>query len=49
MLSVKTAVPVPPPLLALRVTAQVATTVGVPEINPVEVFTDSPGGNPVAL
>ena len=34
--------------MALRVTVEVPAAVGVPEINPVPVFTDSPLGNPVA-
>ena len=43
------ALPVPPALVALIVTLYVPAVVGVPEINPVLVFTDKPAGNPVAL
>ena len=42
-------VPVPPVLVALKVTLVAPAVVGVPEINPVFVFTDSPAGRPVAL
>jgi hypothetical protein len=48
MVSVKVAPPVPLPLVALRVTVDVPDAVGVPEINPVVLFTVSPLGNPVA-
>jgi hypothetical protein len=48
MVSVRSAVPVPAAFVALRVTVEVPAAVGVPEINPVPVFTDSPAGNPVA-
>jgi len=48
MVSVRVAFPVPPLLVALSVTVGVPATEGVPEINPVAVFTDSPAGNPVA-
>ena len=48
MVSVKVAFPVPPLLLALSVTVDVAVPVGVPEINPVELLSDKPAGNPVA-
>ena len=48
MVSVKVALPVPLPLVALRVTVDVPAAVGVPEINPVVLFTVSPLGNPVA-
>ena len=41
--------PEPPALAAFKVTAEVAATVGVPEISPLVVFTVSPAGNPVAL
>jgi hypothetical protein len=43
------ALPVPPALVALIVTVYVPTVVGVPEINPVLVFTVKPAGSPVAL
>ena len=46
---VNVALPVPPALVALRVTVYVPAVVGVPEINPVLVFTVSPPGSPVAL
>ena len=45
---VSVAVPVPPAFVALNVTVAVPAAVGVPEINPVPLFTDSPAGNPVA-
>jgi hypothetical protein len=48
IVSVRVAVPVPPLLVALNVTVEVPAAVGVPEINPVAVFTASPEGNPVA-
>jgi hypothetical protein len=47
--SVRVAVPVPVAFVALSVTVEVPAAVGVPEINPLPVFTDSPAGNPVAL
>ena len=43
------AFPVPPPLVADRVTVDVPELVGVPESNPLLVFTDSHVGRPVAL
>ena len=46
--SVSVALPVPPLLVALTVTVEVPAAVGVPEINPVPLFTVSPAGNPVA-
>jgi hypothetical protein len=46
--TVSVAVPVPPALVALIVTVYVPAVVGVPEINPVLVFTVKPGGSPVA-
>ncbi len=49
IVKVKVALPVPPELVALIVTAYVPAVVGVPEINPVLVFTDRPAGSPVAL
>jgi hypothetical protein len=45
---VSVALPVPPALVALMVTLYVPAVVGVPEINPVAVFTVKPAGNPVA-
>ncbi len=39
----------PPALVALRTTAEVAATVGVPEITPLVAFTVKPAGSPVAL
>ena len=38
----------PLPFVARSVTFVVAAVVGDPEINPVEVFNESPAGNPVA-
>ena len=46
--NVRVAWPVPVLFVALSVTVEVAAVVGVPEINPLVVFTDSPVGNPVA-
>jgi len=46
---VNVALPVPPALVALMVTVYVPAVVGIPEITPVLVFTDRPGGSPVAL
>src|SRR5580765_4932196 len=46
--NVKTAVPVPLPLVARKVMMDVPVAVGVPEILPVAVLTDNPAGNPVA-
>jgi len=48
MVKVKVALPVPPALVALMVTVYVPAVVGVPEINPVLVFTVNPAGSPVA-
>jgi hypothetical protein len=48
IVSVRVAFPVPLALVALNVTVEVPAVVGVPEINPVPLFTDSPVGNPVA-
>jgi hypothetical protein len=48
MVSVSVAFPVPPLLVALSVTVEVPAAVGVPEINPVAVFTVNPAGKPVA-
>jgi hypothetical protein len=39
----------PAALVALKVTAEVAAAVGVPEITPLVAFTVRPAGNPVAL
>ncbi len=39
----------PTELVALRVTAEVAAAVGVPEITPLVAFTVRPAGSPVAL
>ena len=46
---VSVALPVPPELVALIMTLYVPAVVGVPEINPVLVFTVKPAGSPVAL
>jgi len=48
MVSVKVAFAVPPLLLALSVTVDVAAVGGVPEINPFPLLTDNPAGKPVA-
>ena len=48
IVSVRVAFPVPLPLVALSVTVDVPAVVGVPEINPVVLLTDSPAGNPFA-
>ena len=45
----RVAVPVPPELVALRVTGLLPTAVGVPEMRPVVVLTDKPAGSPLAL
>jgi len=42
------ALPVPLPFVAFSVTVQVPAALGVPEIKPVEPFTDKPAGNPEA-
>jgi hypothetical protein len=42
-------VPDPPAFVALKVTVEVATAVGVPEITPLVALTVRPAGNPVAL
>ena len=49
MVRVKVLVPVPPALVALKLTLEVAAVVGVPEISPVAVLIDRPAGSPVAL
>jgi hypothetical protein len=46
--SVRVAVPVPPLLVALKVTVEVPCPVGVPDISPDPLLTVSPAGNPVA-
>ena len=48
IVKVSVALPVPPGLVALIVTEYVPAVVGVPEINPVVVFTVNPAGSPVA-
>ena len=48
MVNVRVAVPVPLLLAALNVTVDVPAAAGVPEINPVAVFTDKPAGKPLA-
>jgi len=48
IVSVRVAFPVPVLLVALSVTVEVPAELGVPEINPVLLFTDSPAGSPVA-
>jgi hypothetical protein len=46
IVSVRVALPVPPALVALSVTAELPAAVGVPEINPVAALTDKPAGKP---
>ena len=48
IVKVNALVPVPPALVALNVTFEVAAVVGVPDINPVPL-TVKPAGRPVAL
>ncbi|HTX39899.1 MAG TPA: hypothetical protein VME43_33000 [Bryobacteraceae bacterium] len=48
MATVSVVLPVPVLFVALMVTGVVPAALGVPEITPVEVLTDSPPGNPVA-
>jgi len=48
-LSVRGALPVPPLLVALTVTLEVPAEVGVPEMRPETVLTESPVGSPEAL
>jgi hypothetical protein len=48
MVSVSVAFPVPPLLVALRVTVEVPAAVGVPEIKPVPLSTVNPAGKPAA-
>jgi hypothetical protein len=48
MVSVRVAFPVPRRLVALSATVDVPAAVGVPEINPVTLFTVNPADNPVA-
>jgi hypothetical protein len=48
IVNVNSPVPVPLPLVALRVMLNTPATVGVPEINPVVVFTVKPVGNGAA-
>src|SRR4051812_48594876 len=49
MLTASVAVPVPPELVALIVTLKLPAAVGVPEMTPVRVLTESPAVRPVAL
>ena len=46
--TVSVVLPVPVLFVALIVTGVVPAALGVPEMTPVEVLTDSPPGNPVA-
>jgi hypothetical protein len=48
IVNVRVALPVPLLLMALSVTVDVPAAVGVPDINPLVLLTDSPAGNPVA-
>ena len=47
--NVRVALAVPEILVAPKVTVDVPTPEGVPEITPVDVLMDKPAGNPVAL
>ena len=49
MVITNVAFPEPPPLVAMMVTLNIPTTVGVPVISPVVVLTVKPAGKPVAL
>ena len=49
IVKVRVAVPVPPLFVAISVTLDVPSTMGVPEIKPVAVLTARPAGNPAAL
>ena len=49
IVKVNVADPVPAALVALNATLDVPAAVGVPEMRPVAVLTESPAGNPVAL
>jgi hypothetical protein len=49
MLRANVAEPVPAALVALMVTLKLPAAVGLPEMRPVVVFTESPPGKPVAL
>ena len=48
-MTVNVPVPVPAEFVSKIVTVDVPAVEGVPEINPVEVLTVRPAGNPVAL
>jgi len=48
IVSVRLAFPLPPLFVALSVTVEVPAVVGIPEINPLVLLTDSPAGSPVA-
>ena len=48
IVKVNVALPVPLPLVALRLTLNVPAVVGVPEIKPFAVLTVKPAGNGVA-
>ena len=48
IVNVSGAVPVPALLVALKVTIEVPSVLEVPEIKPVDVFSDNPPGKPVA-
>ena len=49
IVKIKVLVPVPPALVALKLTLEVAAAVGMPEIKPVAVLIVSPAGRPVLL
>ena len=48
IVKVRVAAPVPALLVALKVTVETPTAVGVPVIKPVLGLTERPAGNPVA-
>jgi hypothetical protein len=48
MVNARVALPVPPALVALRVTVDVPEALGVPEIKPEVALTVKPAGKPVA-
>ncbi len=45
---VREAVPLPDPLVAVSVTVEIPTTLGVPEMEPFDGLTVNPVGRPVA-
>ena len=49
IVSDRVCVPVPPALVALKLTLEFPAVIGVPEMSPVTVSMDRPAGRPVAL